>query len=523
MNITHEEVAANSIEITMVLEPADYKVSLDKELKKIRKEAHLKGFRKGAAPIGFIKKMYGQQILEDEIPRLAGDKLRAYLKEADIKVFYDNPIPLIPPTKIDVKEAKSYEFKYAIGTIDNFDPKLFSDENETLVPFYKVEVEESDVDEQVEKMLKDNGSLAEMEEIADDTDDVIGVLYELNDDFSPKDFKDAASNQYCFTKPETYKEDVWQQFLGLKTGAAVDLNISNVSNLEESEALRAFLYHNPEISSFVEENDGELVYKIHEPDSYKKYDDLMAEHTESIKDEVPEMPEASEEEEKKILNRKFRLEIKRATKHKPGELNEEFFQKFGVQDEVALREVITEHLEGQTEMISMNRFYEDVQKTVTEETGVKVPDHYAMTFFKDVNKSYLENQMKEKDVSMEEILEEEEMKENFEKFKKTLLVSALDEKLGNLLEIEVSQDELYQHLAHGCEQKYREGRSYGWIPADMNVEDFMKNHYMKDYSNVHRAHQSALRAKLVNTSMNTLNKEEKNITLKEFTELTSNG
>ena len=56
----------NSV-LTVTFTPEDYQPKLKSQLEKHRKNAHMKGFRKGKTPLGFIKKMHGRAILAEVI------------------------------------------------------------------------------------------------------------------------------------------------------------------------------------------------------------------------------------------------------------------------------------------------------------------------------------------------------------------------------------------------------------------------------------------------------------------------
>ena len=523
MNITHEEVAENSVEITLVLEPEDYKPTLHTELKKIRKDAHLKGFRKGAAPIGFIKKLYGQKILEDAIPNLAMEKLNAYAEEKELTFFFDNPIMLSPPVRIDVKDEKNYEFKYEVGITNVFKSSVFEEDNEKAFPFYEVEISEEDIDERVTSIQEEHAGPEDMESITAESDDFIGVLYELNDDLSVKDLKDSTYNAYCFVKPHQFKEEVLEQLMDKPMGTAVDFNLTNVfkSELINEDYIKSYLlFLHQEDASFVEENDDATVYKVHEPESYESFDAIQ----EAKKEELAENPEeetSAEEAGPKVVSRKFRLEISRITKNILPELDEEFFSTIQVEDEADLRKRIKDSLDQQTSIINIQHFYKQVQKDAQEESGIVLPEHYAETFFKDVNKSYLENQIEKRGVSMEELMQEEDIQENLEKFKEGLLVNALDNKFADKLELEASEEEMRQQLMYDVDQAYKQNQRRGWISPDMKMDDFIK-HYLNNPSSVQRAHQSIMKRKAINATSEKVKKEHTNIDLKSFLDITNN-
>ena len=53
--------------ITVAIEKKDYEKDVDKNLRLYRRKMTLPGFRKGTAPMGMIRKVYGKRVLADAI------------------------------------------------------------------------------------------------------------------------------------------------------------------------------------------------------------------------------------------------------------------------------------------------------------------------------------------------------------------------------------------------------------------------------------------------------------------------
>ena len=56
--------------MTIIVEESDYKEKVEKSLKDYRKQANIPGFRKGMAPMGLIKKQYGEYLKLDTINKV---------------------------------------------------------------------------------------------------------------------------------------------------------------------------------------------------------------------------------------------------------------------------------------------------------------------------------------------------------------------------------------------------------------------------------------------------------------------
>ena len=63
MNISQQVKEDQTATVTIDVAPIDYLDVVDKEIKKVGKNAQIKGFRAGAVPKSVVQKMYGKSIL----------------------------------------------------------------------------------------------------------------------------------------------------------------------------------------------------------------------------------------------------------------------------------------------------------------------------------------------------------------------------------------------------------------------------------------------------------------------------
>lgn len=116
MNVTRESKSAQNDLLKIELTPEDYKTVFEKKLKEYSKSANINGFRKGHAPMGMIKKQYGESILANELFNLADKALNDYVKENNIRLLGRPMLPQEEET-LDIKpnEDKSYSLNFEIG------------------------------------------------------------------------------------------------------------------------------------------------------------------------------------------------------------------------------------------------------------------------------------------------------------------------------------------------------------------------------------------------------------------------
>ena len=104
--------------LTVNLTEADYAAAVEKQLKDYTKRAQIKGFRPGKVPVGVVKKMYGRDILIEEVNKLLGKNVDAYLQENKVNLLGD-PVPV--PSKADFDTDKDFSFQFELGLLPDFE------------------------------------------------------------------------------------------------------------------------------------------------------------------------------------------------------------------------------------------------------------------------------------------------------------------------------------------------------------------------------------------------------------------
>ena len=111
MNIKHENVPGQVQELVIEIQKEDYAEKVENALKKQRREIAVPGFRKGNAPMGIVKKMYGKNILVMEIDRLVNEQIENYFKENDVKYIFE-PMPVEGKSQVDFDNPDNFTFTY---------------------------------------------------------------------------------------------------------------------------------------------------------------------------------------------------------------------------------------------------------------------------------------------------------------------------------------------------------------------------------------------------------------------------
>jgi trigger factor len=167
LDIKINDVNTSEKELEVTLTYDEIKTDLEKEIKKKLKDIQIAGFRKGKAPLSFVKKLYGDALEYEASEKVANTKFWEIVKEKDL-----NPIdtPVITDIKFEPQSDLYFKIKFEIlPQIEIKDYKGL----EIEVP--KVEIRDEDVEYEIKSIQQSNREMQDVEEVGDSRDYVLTV------------------------------------------------------------------------------------------------------------------------------------------------------------------------------------------------------------------------------------------------------------------------------------------------------------------------------------------------------------
>ena len=220
MKLEQNKIDDLNIELTLSIGKDDYSEKRKKRLNDHRRNAEIKGFRKGMVPMGLIEKIYGQSCLVDAVNDLIAESLNNFIKENDLKVIGE-PLPAEDQPETEWKNGNDFSFRFDVAPAPKVDFTLSKDD---AIPYYKIEITDVAKSEMKENLLKQYGSLEEGAAAGED-------------DFIIVDFEQGETKvEGTYVALRNVAEAVRPSFVGLKVGDSIDVNVNEAFTNEADRA-----------------------------------------------------------------------------------------------------------------------------------------------------------------------------------------------------------------------------------------------------------------------------------------------
>ena len=219
--------------IKMSIQKEDYEPKVNKTLKDHSRKAQMKGFRKGMVPFPMIKKMYGKQVLLDEMNNLIKEKLEAYLKEQEFNILGEPILQEDSFKDFDLEDPGHLTVTFEIGIAPHLDIKISS----RKFDHYKIKIDEKLLNKDLDKLRYKYGRLIPVDTI--DENGFIQVDFEeiILEEKKDKAIKTTTTIPLNIIKDKTVLKSV----LGLKKDESIEIDVFKIFDRDKAVVIKDIL------------------------------------------------------------------------------------------------------------------------------------------------------------------------------------------------------------------------------------------------------------------------------------------
>ncbi len=220
MKVEKNQIDALNIELTITAGSEDYSPVMKKKLNERRRNAEIRGFRKGNAPMAFIEKIYGEQCLFDAVNDIISEQLGKFIEDNSLKTIGE-PLASENQPENDWKAGSEFVFKFDLGLAPEIALELGKEDKVTR---YDIKTTPEAEAELKKALLMQYGRLGEVEKPGDES-----YLYV---DLS----NEQKSVENTFISMRDVSESMKPALLGVKAGDKLDVNVNELLEREGDRA-----------------------------------------------------------------------------------------------------------------------------------------------------------------------------------------------------------------------------------------------------------------------------------------------
>ena len=236
-NVVRKDIDPLNAQLIIQITKEDWEPKFKKELKKEAKEVHIKGFRKGKAPISYLKKLYGRTILTQIVNKELQDALNNYLREEKSNILGQ---PIFSENQktfdFDPDISQDFEFQFDIGRYPQV--PIIEDLETISFPYYEIKVYEDAVDRVLMGIRKREGTPEDVSENIQNLDMVYFDAVEINPD---KEEEKLWKTSFGVLVGDDLTDTLKESLLGKNKGDKININLYNVEkNKSEDFVIKHF-------------------------------------------------------------------------------------------------------------------------------------------------------------------------------------------------------------------------------------------------------------------------------------------
>ncbi len=220
MEVVKNQIDELNLTLNINISKDDITENVEKTLKDYRRRAEIRGFRPGNAPMGLVRKMYGQAVIADELNKFVGKTLSEYIENEKLNILGE-PLPNEATKTIDLEKDEKFEFVFDLGLAPEFEIKLSKRDK---INQYIIKAGDEDVAKYIANYRSQYGKYEDQEK-ATEKSLLNGELVQITPD-GTKELEDGKKNDNANIAIEFIKdEDIKKNFIGATADTIIDFDI----------------------------------------------------------------------------------------------------------------------------------------------------------------------------------------------------------------------------------------------------------------------------------------------------------
>lgn len=209
MELKSNKIDDLNIALSLEIKEADYADDMKKKLSAYRRNADIKGFRKGMAPASLIKRIYGTSARSEAVNDIISKSLQEYIEKNDLNIIGE-PLPSEDRKEINWETDVDFEFDFDIALSPKIDLEVSEDDS---VTYYNVTVDDEAKSQMRNALLRQFGRLENAEEVGED-------------DFFTADFEQGETKvEGTYVAMRSISEEGKKEIAGKKAGESMDVDV----------------------------------------------------------------------------------------------------------------------------------------------------------------------------------------------------------------------------------------------------------------------------------------------------------
>ncbi len=224
MKVTKNQVDDLNMTVSIALEKEDWAELKKKKLNEYRRNADIRGFRRGMAPMSLIEKIHGGQALAEVINKLVTDELNKFIEDNKLNILGE-PLPSEKPVDNNWDNPDRFTFDFDLALAPEINVTVAAEDK---IPYYTVTVTKEALADYKKGLLKQFGQLESGEKAG-------------ADDFIIADFVSGEQKvEGAYVALRSMSDEVKKTFVGMKKG---DTRQVDIVKCFPNEADRAAMFH----------------------------------------------------------------------------------------------------------------------------------------------------------------------------------------------------------------------------------------------------------------------------------------